>query len=325
MDEQQFAQFIEAERLARERELAAAATHHRERQLALAEQSEREKAEAQIRKIIPCDGGTTRAVRHLIQGVELTIPYTVYTVYVASQSAEGPLKREIEHFLDSAQDRNNVTWDQLKQHLQASFLSRHEAEQLRDAVEWVRQNDYETCATYGRRFREAADLGYPPATRNADQKRHLLRTYMRGLRDRQLVERLIKEGKPADLAAAMDLVAQYESDEYIYIKTLKGMLDIRNEEPMEVGAIGGTRQTSALQEGVKDKAITDLQRQVSGLSKQFTKLMAITEGKSKQDKGRRKFRYTKEGKPICNACQKPGHVWRECTAKQGPPKHSGGQ
>ena len=42
-----------------------------------------------------CNGATTRAVREWIKEVELTITYTNWTVYVASQSAEGEPSREL--------------------------------------------------------------------------------------------------------------------------------------------------------------------------------------------------------------------------------------
>ncbi len=59
--------------------------------------------------------------------------------------------------------------DQLKQHIQHSFLSPHEADKLRDKVQKVKENAYEGTASYSRRFRDVSDLGYPPANRNADQ------------------------------------------------------------------------------------------------------------------------------------------------------------
>ena len=119
---------------------------------------------------------------------------------------------ELERHLAAQDNRNNVTWDDLRKHLTETFLSKHEVDRLRDEVEKVSQGSYETTAVYGRRFREAADLGYPRDSRNVDQQRTMLGAYLLGLRDRKLVERLVREGRPTDYIDAMKYIAQYEGD-----------------------------------------------------------------------------------------------------------------
>ena len=47
----------------------------------------------------------------------------------------------------------------------------------------MKEKAYEGTAAYGRRFRDAADLGYPVANRNADQNRIMKDAYLRGLRE----------------------------------------------------------------------------------------------------------------------------------------------
>ena len=95
---------------------------------------------------------------------------------MASQSVEGELRREWERYVnDEVEDRQAVTWDDLRKHLQKSFSSPFESECLRDETKQVKQTAYETTAAYCRKFRDAADLGYPAAGRNADQHRTLRR------------------------------------------------------------------------------------------------------------------------------------------------------
>ena len=125
------------------------------------EDKERQKAEAQIKRIPPCTGATPQNVRDWIREIDLTIHYSTKTVYIASQTARDALRRELEFFLNSQTNRDNVTWQTLKGHLQQSFLSPHEADRLRHEVEKVKQGGFDTSAAYGRRFREAADLAYP--------------------------------------------------------------------------------------------------------------------------------------------------------------------
>ncbi len=60
-------------------------------------------------------------------------------VYIAAWTADGPLHREIKRYLGDQPKRRNVTWDQLKQHIQHSFLSPHEADKLWDEVQNVKK------------------------------------------------------------------------------------------------------------------------------------------------------------------------------------------
>ena len=80
MDAAQFSQFIQIERNARDEARRATREQHEERIRTAKETSERQKAEAQAKRITKCNGATTRVVREWIRGVELTIPYTSRTV-----------------------------------------------------------------------------------------------------------------------------------------------------------------------------------------------------------------------------------------------------
>jgi hypothetical protein len=258
--------------------------------------------------------------------VGFTIPYSDKTVYIASRTAEGPLRREVERYLAAEPNRDNVTWAQLKQHIQDSFLSPHEADKLRDEVQRIKENAYEGTAAYSRRFRDVSDLGYPPAARNADQHRIMKEAYLRGLRDQKLVERLVKEGRPADFMAAILLVEQYSSDDYALQRALDGVgahhpgarTENRVEEPMEIGAVKEKEETSIRTD------VDKIQKQVYGMSKQITKLCSYMEkgGKPTAQTGSARrpninYQFTADGMPICVKCQQPGHVIRECQQDKG--------
>ena len=117
MDAAQFAQFIQIERNDRDKARRATREQHEGRIRTAEETSERQKAEDLAKRITKCNGATTRAVREWIREVELTIPYTDRTVYVALQSVEGELRRELERYLnDEAEDREAVTWNDLRKH-----------------------------------------------------------------------------------------------------------------------------------------------------------------------------------------------------------------
>ena len=113
-------------------------------------------------------------------------------------------------------------------------------------MEKVKQGGFDTSAAYGRRFREAADLAYPEPQggRNEDQNRLLLRSYMKGLRDMHIVERLVREGRPTTFAQAMMLVQEYEADDYRLHLALDETVDNRLEEPMEIAAFRKSSKNS---------------------------------------------------------------------------------
>ena len=337
MDPAQFAQFIQAEQADRQAVAAATLQQHQERQAALQEAEERLKATQQANSIRKCDGLQADSLRDWFREIDFSIPYSAQTVFIATQTAVDGLKCEIERFLAAQANRNAVTWAQLKTHIQGQFLSQHEAEKLKDAVEKVKQTPYETAMQYGRRFQDAADLGYPPAGRNADQERELLKSYTKGLRDRHIVERLVREGRPADFTAAMALVQQYESDEYKLHKAL-GPSE-RQEEPMEIGMQSQAAEKSELAE---------LKRQVSGMTGQLTKLIAAQQRPSAQRsprhnpqtynqpdrqpsrhqrRGKYTYKWTPDGAPICYNCLIPGHKGRACWGKpaQAPVNRSHAQ
>lgn len=340
MNADQFALFVQAEQDDRAAARQAAQTQHQERQASNLETAGRQKAEAQAKRVPACDGASTKEVREWIREVEFTIPYSNRTVYIAAKTAEGPLRREIERFLNTQPNRNNVTWQQLKAHVQNSFLSPHEEDQLRDDVQKLKESSYEGTASYSRRFRDAADLGYPPAQRNADQHRIMKDAYLRGLKDEKLVERLVKEGRPATFQDAIDLVDQYSADDYQLQRTIDGVgrdyRGSRQEEPMEIGAVtpGPDADTQALR-----KDVDLIKRQVGGITQQINKLHAVigAQGPSAppRKKNNSKYQFTSDGLPICVKCGQPGHVIRECRANrprrekesrpaQGP-SHQGGQ
>jgi len=234
MNVEQFADFMKVQRSTHTAQVQQIEGQTRQ----LKENAERNGAEAQVKRITRCDGSTTKSLRHWFRDIDLSIPYTDRTVYVASQTSEGPLRLELERYLANLNDRKTATWPDVMQHLTTTFLSKHEADRLRDEVEKIQQGAYETASFYGRRFREAADIGYPTNGRNVDQQRAMLGAYLRGLRDRRLVERLVREGRPKDFLEAQEQMAQYEGDEYRLHRALNGTApEESQEEPMEVGAL----------------------------------------------------------------------------------------
>lgn len=321
------------------------------------EQAARSHADQQARRITPCDGATSAATRTWIRQVDLSMPYSNLTVYIASQSAQGQLQIELEHFLNQQQNRSTVPWTTLKSHIQQAFLSTHEDDRLRNELEKIKQGAYESTTSYARRFRELTILAFPirydnaglPLERSDLEVRLLLRAYTSGLKDHETMVRLLRDGRPTTAERAMAIVLEYEADAYTVEITHELSRAKRTEEPMEVGAISEAKGNS----DALDKRMTGMERQMTGLTQQFTKLMAVLEkqatkgstpprpqqtpntnnGERQQDQPN--YQFSDEGVPICHYCNKTGHVRRICRTRarhnqqnqgyQGTPSNSGNQ
>ena len=62
-----------------------------------------------------------------------------------------------------------------------------------------------------------------------DQHRIMLTAYLRGLRDRHIVERLVREGRPNTFEEAITLVERYTSDDYALQRALGDTIPRRNQ------------------------------------------------------------------------------------------------
>lgn len=337
---QEFSAYMEQQRLYQE---AMRADSKREQEAIAAAQKRRiarQEAEDQARRVPQCDGSSSKLVREWIMEIELTVPYTDQTTYIASQKAQGPLRRELEHFLAQRPDRRAVPWKDLKDHIEATFLSPHEDEHLRHEVSKIEQGAYESSGVFGRRFRELADLAYPGERqqdgslhRNVDRTRILLDAYIRALRDRRLVERVLREGRPQNFESAMAFVALFEADEYRIQTALSDNTPTRQEEPMEIGALTPRpRDPQPDQTSEKDADIAELRRQMAGMTKELTKLIATVKlsasgeqasrsrrssrPSSSSDGPRPEHRFAENGDPICNYCKRQGHIARHCRSRR---------
>lgn len=299
------------------------------------EKDERDLALHLATRITPCDGSNPQTVRQWIRQIGLTVNYSYLTVFIASQSSGGELQRELEHYLDLQPDRKAVTWTQLKKHIQEAFLAPHEDDRMRNELDKVKQGAYENTASYGRRFREMARQAYPNDSADGNQNdaevRVLLKAYVRGLRERSVVERLFREGHPANYRAAIKLVAQNESDDYRMKAAIEDGFWERQEEPMDVIHVASKALTQK-----DDPKLLELDRKISGLTTQFTKLMAtlkqttaspaitqmaqptstLPKSTPNTSTGTDQHSFTQSGAPICNFCKNIGHIQRHCRKRQ---------
>ena len=106
----------------------------------------------QSSRITKCDGVVQSAVREWLTEVELARPYCNQNydilLEIAAATTTGSLRREVERFIHTPHPQGNMTWDLLKDHIRATFLSVNEDEALRREVERIVQGPMTPlCAT----------------------------------------------------------------------------------------------------------------------------------------------------------------------------------
>ena len=293
----------------------------------------REKArEILSRQTTVCDGSATTAVRIWVKELELAMRQVGQgdVIEIIARTVTGPLRWEVERFVDQymvAQNvlREAVPWAEIRDHIGAAFLNIDEASALRDDLEKVRQSAYETEAGYSRRYREVADAAYPSAQRNADQQRILIRAYAKGLQSNELARKLMEEGNPPDLEAAITHIAQYSARKDAYVRLG------RQEEPMEVGALTfrptqpreiAVARISELTESVRKllQSQEKLQTKVAKIEVQLKdgKPSTMPRPNQRQAAPGRPPAWDERGNPRCFICNEFGHMARGCPKPKAP-------
>ena len=292
-----------------------------------ASMSNKNKIGDQVKTIKPCDGSVAADVREYLEDIELSIPLLNgipnATIEVVTRTVIGSLRKEVERFLATQPNRLGTPWNLLKEHISRTFLSANEGEKLKIELEKITQPSYETIPMFNRKFREVEAKAYP-LPRTLDAERVVIRAYARALYDTSIARKLITEGNPEELEAALTYTEHIAAG----IELFDNIQRVRREEPMEIGALHSAREV------VSPEKHAMLQKELEGVKQQNERLMtriAKLEIQQKQtqvgDKpgrghGMPLHRVHREerkvGRPpvVCHFCNKVGHIARECYRKQ---------
>ena len=268
-----------------------------------------------VHRTTECDGTSYRPLKNWFQEVEYTLNYTnknADLLEVVVKTARGELRKEIETFLTEysvAHDnipRFDTPWQNLKNHLFATFIPLDEQDELREKLNKLTQAPSESIAVFNRRFKIIADEAYPTPLRNLDQQQILLKAYLRSLSDVQ-IKRPIVHSEPQTLEAAMFKAVQTEQFE----KRLNALEP--TVEPMDISAVQKTQVELDISKMIDEKLAA---MSISAINN--TSQNAVTNRQLQQRKTSRNTRitnplaWTSDGRPVCYECGKPGHIARQC-------------
>jgi len=276
---------------------------------------------------IIADGTDPNTIREWIWDVELTIPQTDgagSTIDIATRTTRGPLRREIELFLQSRANenppvpRNQVHWDDLKQHITEVFLAIDEQSYLRNQLETIEQSPYEAVTSFNRRFRDIAMIAYP-VPRNNEHERELIKSYLRALSMKEMAAEISIRQRPATIQDAMTAAVEFATGTERFNRL--GRRDERHEQPMEIGAMSNSKTPSRQNPPPStSNSNSELTKMMKGIQSGLDKLQnEVTQLKQKQNENqarpqpsRNQYRWTPDGRPICFACGQVGHFRFQC-------------
>jgi hypothetical protein len=264
------------------------------------------------------DGASAPSLRQWFREVELTVPLTgagPATIEIATRTITGSLRLEAERWIVAQSQlrppvlRHQVLWADLRAHLSETFLTRDEAAHMRSEVSEMRQTDFESEASYIRRFRDVAIMAYPAAARNLDQERILLDAFLKGLKNTAISREIVLHENAQGLEEAMALVGRYSGAE----ERLRRLHLLHRETPMEINSSEGPTEKKT-EEG------SDTLQLIARSVERLTSKMAALECRLKDDsvatvRPQHKASQKKLSRPRCGYCKRDGHEETECRTK----------
>ena len=201
-------------------------------------QKRRNKISGICSSIQKCDGELSTQIRNFLYDIDMIVPRFEgdhkAILKIVTKTSTGALAREIQRYVT---DNHDTNWQELKSHLERTFLSTDESEKLRCVVEETKQAAAETLASYNRRMREMVRRAYG-STLTVDAERLVLRAYLRGLRSVDLAKKASLEMPSQTFTEALTYTEKIEAGlERFMALSRNDVGEKRQEEPMDTAAV----------------------------------------------------------------------------------------
>ena len=198
------------------------------------------------------------------------------------------------------------TWELIKARMTAQFSDESDREIALQKLRKLKQNKGETIQSFGERIRKTARDAYPGQNlENPIISEVLVGTLIEGSISDKIAQKLIRS-HPDSFEGAMQLALREQQNTRLF--ELR-----RKEEDMEIDAVSScdTHKPGAKETEFYEKLIARLESLEKGASKPQTPNYRENPT-SKRSKPRIEYKWTEDGRPVCNYCAKPGHKWLEC-------------
>ena len=104
----------------------------------------------------------------------------------------GSLKDKMDRYilefvnLNPGKSRLEVPCSELLSYLQRAFLPSNDMDHIQETMEALRQRSGEPLKVFNRKYRDLAELAYPVELRTEDQRKLLIKNYIRSLASRDI-------------------------------------------------------------------------------------------------------------------------------------------
>lgn len=214
---------------------------------------------------------------------------------LAVQTLSGPAA---EFCMRIIKDDARMTWRDLRTRMRQRYSDLADAQYAKQTLRRLRQHRTESVQNFAERILLSASEAYPDDDLAGPVvQQTLVEVFVDGVQKDHIARKLIKAA-PATLAAAVDLATSEQQAARTF--------DLRRgEEPMEIGAVGGTNPLS------------ELTTTVNLLAENMAKLTTMMNGSRKQQQKAKKranteYQWAGDGQPICANCKVVGHYQRAC-------------
>ena len=263
-----------------------------------------------------------------------------FMISLAKHTTSGDLLEEIRQWCNA--ELSADTWADLREKVLQHFLSACENLKLQAQLEKTTQRNGETMSAYIRRFKAEAQRAYTGDRAESEEFR-VVSSFLRGFSDRHFAERVFRKGQNTTLAEVTDAALEMEAQQ----EKLDQVLQAARPEAMEVDAVHA--EAAGVTVSMLEKKIEQLSARLAKAEAQSKQKpqqrgsktgvntgprqpqkqkadKAPADGNKRKKRSRPDHKWTEGGKPICNYCQKVGHLYRECKSRiRGDPAAAAGQ